>query len=644
MRKIISSRIVSAAFICIAVFMAITGLRQLGKLEYMELAVYDWLVCLKPKIASSNSDIVIVGISEADIRKYGWPLTDEKLARALTRLSGHEPRAIGVDIYRDMSVPPGTDALESVWRSKTNIIGVMLGFGDADGIPPPFPLGNPVDGKFNMNQVGFNDILVDSGGTVRRGLLFMNDGKQTYPSFALILALNHLHKDGTISQPDPRDPDLILLGRTTIPPLQPDEGGYVRVDARGYQFLIDYNEKIEGFHTILLSDLFDGKVRRDQITDKIVLIGVIAQSVKDIFYTPLSWSRHPEQQLPGVKLHAYMVSQLLRYGHGSGFPIRSLNKGQELLWLLFWCIAGSVVGLWIRSPWLYSISSVAALVALSLITYFSFINTVWMPLVPQAIGYTISAVLVTIGISNWERKQRKLLMRLFSRQLSPEIASEIWRKKEDFSDDNRPRPQSLAVTVLSAKFIKNNAKCEDLNPAYLVEWTNAYIKTAIKIIGQHGGIVDDCGSNQIKVNFGFPISRKTETGIKKDAYNAINCALSIEKAVLRLNPEWTKHGYPPMFVRIGVASGNAFAAALGRKERLKYTTVGTPVDQATMLDSYSEYLFKEDECRTLIDEVAASYIDGQFKLRKLAPAGFENENSAVSIYQVLGHMPPMSQH
>jgi adenylate cyclase len=110
----------------------------------------------------------LVLVSEKDILSIGrWPLTDEVLAQALTTLLKGKPTAIGLDIFRDIPVPPGTETLNAVLSQNPNII-VTMKFGDGGVRPPPVLKGT--------EQVSFNDILVDPGGVVRRGLLFLDDG------------------------------------------------------------------------------------------------------------------------------------------------------------------------------------------------------------------------------------------------------------------------------------------------------------------------------------------------------------------------------------------------------------------------------------------------------------------------------------
>ena len=114
---------------------------------------------------------MLVTITEEDIQTLGsWPLSDDVLAQTLEFVARFGPRAIGVDIYRDLPVPPGSARLQDFLRTNGRIIWVSkFGQGKTDSIPPPAALKG-------TENVGFNDIVVDPGGVVRRGLLFIDDG------------------------------------------------------------------------------------------------------------------------------------------------------------------------------------------------------------------------------------------------------------------------------------------------------------------------------------------------------------------------------------------------------------------------------------------------------------------------------------
>ncbi|MGV7224004.1 MAG: CHASE2 domain-containing protein, partial [Nitrospinales bacterium] len=168
---------IAAVFASGIIFFVIIGLRSAGYLEHLELLTYDWFIRLQPVNSESSSPVVIIEVTEDDIQKLGrWPLTDATLAQALDILNRYQPRTIGVDIFRDIHVPPGSMRLDSILIENQSIIAVMKS-GD-NGVPPPQVISD-------TDQIAFNDILVDPGGIVRRGLLYLDDGEKIFYSFAL---------------------------------------------------------------------------------------------------------------------------------------------------------------------------------------------------------------------------------------------------------------------------------------------------------------------------------------------------------------------------------------------------------------------------------------------------------------------------
>ena len=183
--------------------------------------------------------------------------------------------------------------------------------------------------------------MVDPGGIVRRGLLFLDDGKKVYYSFSLRMAIQYLEAEGIVPQPSEVNPQFIVLGSTTVAPLRPNDGGYSMADSRGYQFLIDYKSKMEPYAFFSLTDLLSDRIPAAQVRNKAVLIGVFAESAKDFFYTPHSRGFYANQQVPGVVIHASLVSQLIGFGLEGRSPKKSLSEANEVLWILSWSIVGA---------------------------------------------------------------------------------------------------------------------------------------------------------------------------------------------------------------------------------------------------------------------------------------------------------------
>jgi adenylate cyclase len=629
--RILKTPIASACLPILLVFLFVMILRHTGSLEFFELAAYDGCVALQPKISPARSRLVLVGITENDIRRQGkWPLSDAVLAELLKVLSLQNPRAIGVDIFRDLSVSPGQEDLDSTLVDNPNIIAVMK-FGEG-GIPGP-----PV--LKNTEQLGFNDLLVDPGGIVRRGLLFLDDGETSAQAFALRLALLYLQKEGIRARADDSHPEYLRLGPQTVRPFEADDGPYVRADARGYQFLLDFKEDLKSFPLFSLTDLMTGKIVPGALTDKIVIVGTVAQDAKDFFYTPYSKRLDSDQNIPGIAIHAHIISQLLRWALGENGPIITANKTMEGAWIFLWCLLGGTLGFLVRSPWRFSLFAATGVGVLWVGTYFAFLSGFCITMVPPAMGWITSAIIVTAHISNQEKKQRASLMQIFSMHVSPSLAEVIWQQRDQFLSGGRPRSQKLVATILFADLKGFSPVAEELDPIKLTEWLNTYMDKMTQVVMENSGVVDDYAGDGIKADFGTPLARKNEDEIRKDAENAVRCALCMGEEMHRINTFWKEQGLPTAGLRIGVHTGLVVAGTFGSSKRLKYTTIGNSVNIASRLESYdrehADTGLTQDPFRILISEATKEYIGEQFVTRKIGDVRFKGQKRDITVYSVL---------
>jgi len=272
-----------AATLGIGVAGAVSAARSTGWLEGLELAGYDRLVRWQAE-GEPSQRVAVVRIREQDLARYGHPLPDAVLVRALERIAEQSPRAIGVDLYRT-EPPPGDsrrafETLGAAFRRDSRLVLIeKLPQDDDPGFPAPrFAAGT--------DQVGFSDVVIDSDGVVRRGLLILwDDAQRSSLSFSLQLALRYLRAEGISLAPDPERPEHVRLGATSIPALESTTGAYVSADARGYQFLQDFRPGRDGLPTYDLPDLLEGRLPAAALRDRVVVLGTTSRSVKDDFVT-----------------------------------------------------------------------------------------------------------------------------------------------------------------------------------------------------------------------------------------------------------------------------------------------------------------------------------------------------------------------
>jgi adenylate cyclase len=633
-----SPSVMAALLITALVASGVVGARALGLLESLELAAYDTFIRMRPSDPPSDSRIVIVTVSEDDIHTYGWPLADGILARAIEEISRHDAHAIGLDIYRDVPVPPGSDALDAVLTRERRLIAVTkFAEGGSSGVRPPAALKD-------TEQVAFNDILVDPGGVVRRGLLFLDDGTTTLYSFPLRLALLFLQPRGVAPQADPTDPALLRLGRVTIRPLDSHDGGYVGADARGYQFLLDYKEARRRFPSIGLGTLLKGTVAPDVFRDKIVLIGVTAESIKDDFYTPFSRGLQSGQFVPGVAVHAHIASQLVRMALEGERPMATWREWSERGWIVLWCLAGTAVGLTVRSPWRFPVAAAAGLMVLVGFDFVAFLRGWWLPLGPPALGWLVAAGGVTAYLSHHESVQRAVLMQLFSRHVSKEVASAIWEQREHFARGGRPQSERMIVTALFTDLTGFTTVSERSSPESLLDWLNEYMDGMAREVSRHGGVIRQYAGDSVVAVFGIPVPRRTDAAIAQDAEAAVDCALGMESALRELNTRWRAEGRQPTGMRVGIFTGPVVAGTLGSAERSEYVVVGDTMNTASRLESFDKTVLAPDvdarPCRILIGESTLERVGDVFETALVGEASLKGKEQLVKIYQVIGRRQP----
>lgn len=385
----------------------VLGVRLLGFLQPFELAAYDLFIQQRPG-DRPDSRITLVTIDDPDIEAMGnWPLSDADMAAALETIHSYQPRLIGLDIYRDISVGEGQAELQQIFATMPNLIGIeKLADSDSLGVDPP-------DALATRGQIGFNNVILDVDGRVRRSILFWQVDETIHRSFALQLALAYLESEGTGMQLSPSDPNSIMLGDTPLPALQPNSGSYVNVDAGGYQILLQPRQHPRPFPTISLTELMQGDVDADLLRDRIVLIGSTAASLKDFFLTAHTDSlRGTARPIAGVELQGHFISQLLEVGLAGRSPFRVLTGPLEVIWISGWAIVGVFLSWQLRRSrwviWLLLVVSAGVMAG----CFLAFLGSWWVPLVPALLtlwGGSLSIMLHTAYLQEELRKSKEFL-------------------------------------------------------------------------------------------------------------------------------------------------------------------------------------------------------------------------------------------
>ncbi len=605
-------------------------IRATGVFQPAELALYDWNLRMRTSVGVPRVPTVIVAITEEDIQQQGtYPITDESLANLLEMIQSYQPRSIGLDIYRDIAVPPGNQHLKEVLLDNPNIIGVMkVAGGRTGGInPPPSLLGT--------DQVGFTDIIVDPDGIVRRGLLYQEGEHAPLPSLSLQLAFLYLKKESIFPKPDPYYPEHLRLGQSTLIPYQKEMGGYINVDDRGYQVFLDYLEGNDSVPQYSLRDLKEGRISRSDLQDKIVIVGVVADSVPDLFHLPV------KKFASGAEVHAAMANQLVRAAMGKYSPITPLGIEWEWAVVLAATILGGGIGCWVKSLWKYMVVNVVFICGLLIFGILLFSQGHWIPEVSMAVGFMVSSAALVAFELGREGEERRVLEQLFFRFVSPEVAQSLWDQRNQFLDGGRPRSQKMTATVLFMDLQGYSSAAEHMDPSQLMDWVNSYLDEMATCIIRHGGVIDDYAGDGIKANFGIPVPRRSEFAIQQEAESAVRCALNMVEKFLHMNQVHEEQGLPSVGLRIGIATGSVVAGSIGSAQRLKYTTVGDTVNVASRLESLSNDqapLSHTLRYRILLDQVSYRYLSPGWSVQEIGEVVVKGRKEPVTVIQLFSQV------
>ncbi|MBW4472374.1 MAG: CHASE2 domain-containing protein [Stenomitos rutilans HA7619-LM2] len=385
----------------VAITGLIWGMRQLGWLQPLELAAYDRLVQLSPD-PGIDSRLLIVGITEADITaQKQFPIADRPLAQAIQALQGYKPRAIGLDLLRNLPQQPGRAEFLAALKAPNVITITNLGSANPPTTPAP--------AEVPFNRVGFNDLVLDPGDIVRRNLLFADSATATsktpvtFYSFSLRLALAYLAPQRIGLQARSGNPDSFQLGKVQFSPLENYAGGYQAIDARGYQILLKYRGRTIA-RQVSLSDVLNGNVESDWVKDKVVLIGTTAPSGKDFFSTPYSSTSEDTPRMAGVFIHAQIVSQFLSAALDGQPLLWVWPEWVEALWISVWAVIGSLLAWYIRQPLVLVLSGSVLLLSLAVISFSVFLQQGWLPFIPPAFAATAAGAMVVAYRAYWSSR------------------------------------------------------------------------------------------------------------------------------------------------------------------------------------------------------------------------------------------------
>ena len=382
----------------------VVGLRAAGLMQAAEWYCFDLLMRWQ-RPEPTDPRVVVIGIDETDIQAAGqYPLSDRQLANTISAIQRYQPRAIGIDIFRDFAVPPGSSELDALWATTDNLFGIQK------ALPPEVP----APASLPPERVGIVDAFLDADGRQRRIFLGTQTAMGFRFSFPLTLARFYLEAEGIILENGSRDPTAMRFGNVEFPRIYPNTGSYVRLPTGtgSVQSLLRFRAGKQAYRVLTLRDLHASNFEPDLLRDRIVLVGVTAPSARD--YTNVSAGQSTispsSNSVYGVELQAHAVSYILSAVLDGRPTIAVWPDPWDYLWIVLWGGLGLGIAAYERSPLRASIWATLGIATLIGMGYFGFLWGWWIPIVPAIAIFTLQS-LGLAALYQYDRLMREKLAR-----------------------------------------------------------------------------------------------------------------------------------------------------------------------------------------------------------------------------------------
>ena len=205
--------------------------------------------------------------------------------------------------------------------------------------------------------------------------------------------------------------------------------------------------------------------------------------------------------------------------------------------------------------------------------------------------------------------------------MPPELVKEMANNPEA----TNLKGESREMTVLFSDVRGFTTISEALDPAQLTLLMNEFLTPMTKIIHEHRGTIDKYMGDAIMAFWGAPLPDE------QHAQNALNAALQMQAATLKISEDFVKKGWPAIKMGFGLNTGNMVVGNMGSSFRMAYTVMGDSVNLGSRLES----LTKNYGVDIIVSEFVKAQVPNML-YRELDRVRVKGKDKPVTIYEPLG--------
>jgi adenylate cyclase len=359
------------------------------------------------------------------------------------------------------------------------------------------------------------------------------------------------------------------------------------------------------------------------VSNKIVIVGPMAEIFHDVHNTPFG-------ETPGPEIQAQMLAAILQ-----GEWLTETTEGANFLLALGCMVLALVICLGIPQALMKGLFLVGSTVALVVGCQlaFSYGNCV-VVMMPPLFCLVATGAFGIIFEYTLEQLERRRYRKLFGRYVSKNVAKMIL-------DDPRSVANSLLgvkkpVTTLFSDIRGFTTMTEKCDAVQLVAQLNEYFAEMV-------GIIEELNEGTLQKFIGDAVMAAwgdTHThGVAEDAKRAVAAALAMRHGLVKLNEQWKNNPERlQLATGIGVNHGEVIYGTIGSKDRTELTVLGDGVNLAARLESAT----KQFHTDILVGEETEKLTRENFVFRHVGAIAFKGKTKPVETFFLLSDrtVPP----
>jgi adenylate cyclase len=608
-----ASRLGLGRALAFALMIALAALRMIDPppLEELRLRTFDFFQLAAPREASTHP-AVIVDIDEESLKALGqWPWPRTVIADLVNRLTGLGAAAIGFDVIfaepdryspgsladlvhdldeqsreRIRALPTNDQILAEAFRRSRVVLGesAVAGPGTQGGLakrqigiarigadPAPFLVAYPgilrniAILEDAVTATGMLTIHPERDGIVRRVPLAIRAQGLVLPSLSLAMLRAVSAAGQVIIRADPSGIQSIGIRELELP------------SDRNGQLWVHFAQH-DSARYVSAADVLAGRVPREKIEQKLVLIGTSATGLLDRQTTPV------DPSMPGVEVHAQILENALS---GTWISYPDYAMAAELAAALLVSLAIIII-----APAL----GAATIALLGIVIAAALTGASWYFYARQGLlfdfTYPLSsalAVYLVLVFTNYlrEQAQRAQVRSAFGQYLAPDLVEQLVRRPEQLVLGGEEREMTFMFSDVRGFTAISESYKQD--PQGLTSLMNRLLTPLTDAIIFHTGTIDKYMGDAVMAFWNAPLADANH------ARNACFAALEMRKRIAVLNSEREQEArargeeFLPLRIGIGVNTGTCVVGNMGSDLRFNYTVLGDAVNLTSRIEGQTKY-------------------------------------------------------